>query len=244
MNELIRITTNEQGSRVVSARDLHEFLEVSERFNSWCTRMFDYGFTENQDYLGCKVFNTLAKQELLDYVLTLDTAKEIAMLQRSEKGKQARQYFIECEKKLQNPSSSQISREQKIAEALMLTQEIIAEKDAIIKQLSPKAEFTDIVLKSATCHTVTEIAKELGMTGQELNKRLCEKGIQFKHRDHYVLYAHYNNKGYTDTETVPYIGTNGEMLTRIQTVWTEYGRVFIHSLFNDGLSFKKPQKVA
>lgn len=138
----------------------------------------------------------------------------------------------------------QISREQKIAEALMLTQEIIAEKDAEIKQLKPKAEFTDIVLKSATCHTVTEIAKELGMTAIELNKRLCERGIQFKHRDNYVLYAQYSKRGYTETETVPYIGSNGEMLTRIQTVWTEYGRVFIHSLFNENLSFSKVQKVA
>lgn len=143
-----------------------------------------------------------------------------------------------------NQQTGILSREQKIAEALMLTQEIIAEKDAEIKQLKPKAEFTEIVLKSATCHTVTEIAKELGMTAIELNKRLCERGIQFKHRDNYVLYAQYSKRGYTDTETVPYIGANGEMLTRIQTVWTEYGRVFIHSLFNEGLSFSKVQKVA
>lgn len=143
-----------------------------------------------------------------------------------------------------NQQTGMLSREQKIAEALMLTQEIIAEKDAEIKQLKPKAEFTDIVLKSATCHTVTEIAKELGMTAIELNKRLCERGIQFKHRDNYVLYAQYSKRGYTETETVPYIGSNGEMLTRIQTVWTEYGRVFIHSLFNEGLSFSKVQKVA
>lgn len=143
-----------------------------------------------------------------------------------------------------NQQTGMLSREQKIAEALMLTQEIIAEKDTEIKQLKPKAEFTDIVLKSATCHTVTEIAKELGMTAIELNKRLCERGIQFKHRDNYVLYAQYSKRGYTETETVPYIGSNGEMLTRIQTVWTEYGRVFIHSLFNEGLSFSKVQKVA
>lgn len=134
---------------------------------------------------------------------------------------------------------AQISREQKIAEALMLTQEIIAEKDAQIKVLAPKAEFTDIVLKSSTCHTVTEIAKELNMTAAELNKRLCERGIQFKHRDRYCLYSGYQNKGYTDTETHTYFGANGEMLSRIQMVWTEYGRVFIHSLFNEGLSFGK-----
>ncbi len=99
MKELIKIT-EQNGNSVVSARELHKFLEVTERFNNWCSHMFEYGFTENQDYLGCKVFNTLAKQKLQDYALTLDTAKEISMLQRSEKGKQARRYFIACEKKL------------------------------------------------------------------------------------------------------------------------------------------------
>jgi len=136
------------------------------------------------------------------------------------------------------------SREQLLAESFLLAQQVLAEREQQIKQLAPKAEFTDIVLKSTTCHTVTEIAKELGMTAQELNKKLCDRGVQFKHRDHYVLYSNYANKGYTDTETVPYIGTNGETMTRIQTVWTEYGRVFIHSLFNSQLSFSKVQRVA
>jgi len=138
----------------------------------------------------------------------------------------------------------QITREQKIAEALMLTHEIIAEKDAQIKMLAPKAEFTDVVLKSSTCHTVTEIAKELGMTAIELNKALCERGIQFKHRGRYVLHSKYDKKGYTDTETHPYFGANGEIQTSIQMVWTEYGRVFIHWLFNQELSFSKSQNVA
>ena len=66
-------------------------------------RQFQYGFEENVDYLGCKVFNTLAKQEVQEYYLSLDCAKEISMIQKSDKGKQARKYFIECEKKLTQP---------------------------------------------------------------------------------------------------------------------------------------------
>ncbi len=84
----------EDGSTVVSGRELHEFLEVTERYSAWFKRMIAYGFVENSDYLGCKVFNALARQELQDHALTLDMAKEIAMIQRTEKGKQARQYFI------------------------------------------------------------------------------------------------------------------------------------------------------
>lgn len=98
MNELIKVTTNENGDQLVSGRGLHEFLEVTERYSSWFERMLKYGFSENVDFVGCKVFNALAKQELQDHALILDMAKEISMIQRSEKGKQARQYFIRIER--------------------------------------------------------------------------------------------------------------------------------------------------
>lgn len=98
MNELIKVTQNESGEQLVSARELHSKLEITERFNSWFDRMLKYGFTENVDYTGCKVFNTQAKQELDEYILTLDMAKQICMLQRSELGTKFRLYFIECEK--------------------------------------------------------------------------------------------------------------------------------------------------
>ena len=98
MEELIKVTKDDKGISVVSGRELHDFLEVTERYSSWFLRMTKYGFEESVDYVGCKVFNTLAKQELQDHALTLDMAKEISMIQRTDKGKQARQYFIEVEK--------------------------------------------------------------------------------------------------------------------------------------------------
>ena len=110
MKELIKVTTNDKGQQLVSARELHEFLEVTERFSSWFERYCKYEFEENIDYTGCKVFNTLAKQELQDYAMTIEMAKEFSMLQRSDKGKQARLYFIECEKKVKNPFP-QLSKE-------------------------------------------------------------------------------------------------------------------------------------
>jgi phage anti-repressor protein len=104
--ELIKISINSEGQTVVSARDLYAFLEATERFSNWCERMFTYDFVENRDYVGCKVFNTLARQELQDYALTLNCAKEICMIQRNERGKQARQYFIDCETKLKAVQAS------------------------------------------------------------------------------------------------------------------------------------------
>lgn len=99
MQELIKITTDGQGSKVVSARELYEYLEVKTEFAKWCGRMFEYGFVENHDYSLVKI-GERSFHNKIDYALTIDTAKEIAMLQRTEKGKQARQYFIECEKAL------------------------------------------------------------------------------------------------------------------------------------------------
>lgn len=102
--ELIKIT-EQNGNKVVSARELHAFLEAKERFGAWFERQSQYGFVENIDFVGCKVFNTLANQELDDFAITIDCAKEISMIQRSDKGKQARLYFIECEKQLTKPMS-------------------------------------------------------------------------------------------------------------------------------------------
>ncbi|MDG6125137.1 ORF6C domain-containing protein [Lactococcus formosensis] len=98
MNPLINIKQNENNDSVVSGRELHDFLEVSERYSTWFERMVKYGFEVNVDFVGCKVFNTLAKQELQDHALKLDMAKEISMIQRTAKGKEARQYFIQVEK--------------------------------------------------------------------------------------------------------------------------------------------------
>lgn len=97
MNELIKITEKD-GQQLVSARDLHEFLEIGQDFTNWIKRMIEYGFEENQDFTVAKISE--GKVTKHEYIITLNMAKEISMIQRSEKGKQARKYFIQCEKKL------------------------------------------------------------------------------------------------------------------------------------------------
>ena len=103
--ELIKIQENDNSQKTVSARDLYEFLEIKERFSNWFERQLQYGFIENQDFTSVKsltLVNNGAARELQDFALTLDCAKEISMIQRSEKGKEARQYFIKCEERLLN----------------------------------------------------------------------------------------------------------------------------------------------
>jgi len=109
--------------------------------------------------------------------------------------------------------------------------------------LTPKAEFVDAVLASKSTFTVTEIANELGLTGAALNKILVSRNIQYKNGKGYLLYANYNGKGYTETRTHPYVvKETGATFTEHYTVWTERGRVFIHHLVNERLSWSIPGK--
>ena len=100
MKELIKVTTNLKGEQLVHGRDLHEFLEVKTRYNDWFVDMIQYGFTENVDFISFteKRVKPQGGRPTVDHALSLDMAKEISMIQRSEKGKQARQYFIKVEK--------------------------------------------------------------------------------------------------------------------------------------------------
>lgn len=103
MQELIKISTTESGSQVVSARELHKFLEVKTQFKDWIKRRIDeYEFIENQDFEVSLIFeqNSKGGRPSKEYTLSIDMAKELSMIERSDKGKLARQYFIECERKL------------------------------------------------------------------------------------------------------------------------------------------------
>lgn len=171
MEELLKINFDTE-QPTVSARELHDGLEVSERFQSWFNRQLQYGFQEDIDYIGCKEFNTLAKQELQDYQISVDMAKQICMIQRSEKGRLYRQYFIDLEKAWNTP-------EQIMARALKMANQSIEslkdrckflgdqviEQQQIITELQPKANYVDKILQSKSLVTITQIAKDYGMSG-------------------------------------------------------------------------------
>lgn len=157
MHELITII-EQNGQRAVSARELYKFLEVTERFSSWFERQLQYGFTENIDYQGCKFFNTQANQELTDYALTIDCAKEISMLQRTEKGKLARLYFIEMEKRAKEPQAITISYGAKI-NALPRERREKAIIDAVKEE---RFELICLIRQYMKRGDMAQVAKELG----------------------------------------------------------------------------------
>lgn len=98
--ELIPVHTNPDGGKAVMGRDLHEFLEVKKDYPTWFSRMAEYGFSAGQDFLPKMGEINGRGRPQQDHIISLDMAKEISMIQRTERGKQARQYFIECERRM------------------------------------------------------------------------------------------------------------------------------------------------
>ena len=126
--------------------------------------------------------------------------------------------------------------EEVLARALQIMQAAIQVRDEEIARLQPRADYADEVLDSVTCITTTQLAKELGMSAQELNRRLCEMRIQYWQSGQYMLYAAYARMGLAKSRTHKRVVKHGMVLTEIYLVWTERGRDFIHRLLDKRLA--------
>lgn len=162
MEEIIKINQNDQGEAQVSARDLHQALNVKARFNDWITRMIEYGFAEGVDFYSFLSKTSNGGRPSIEYNLTISTAKEIAMLQRNEKGKQVRNYFIQLEERYKELASDPSYQ---MALGLKASQQLLEHKDKIIAEMKPKALFADAVSASQTSILVGELAKLLKQNG-------------------------------------------------------------------------------
>ena len=181
MNELITVNFD---TKTVSARELYAELEVTDRFSRWFERMTAYGFTENEDFTSVKsstVVNNGAERELQDYDLSVDMAKHICMVQRTEKAKEVRQYLIDLEKAWNTP-------EQVMARALKLADRTIDNLKTQLLEMKPKADFFDAVADSKTAISMNEVAKVLAIKGYGRNN----------------LFEFLRNEGILDKFNVPY----------------------------------------
>lgn len=194
MNELIKVRA-EKGKQLVSGRELHEFLEVKTAYKDWFPRMCEYGFIEEIDFSSF-LSNSTGGRPSQDHTITIEMGKEISMLQRTEKGKQARRYFIECEKQLKENQLTALPQDYLTALKALVTSE---EEKALMK---PKVEYFEKVLQPSEetengfikLLISTQIAKDLGMTATKLNKALHDKGIIYKKSKTWFLYKEHENK--------------------------------------------------
>ena len=166
MNELIKITHTE-GKQTVNARDLHAFLEVKTEFSHWIKRRIaEYGFTIGTDYVVAKNGERVIIDKI-EYYLSIDMAKELSMVERNEKGQQARQYFIACEKELKT-----FVLPQTFSQALLLASqqaEQIEQQTALLLEQQSKVEFHDAVTGSKTTTDLGTVAKVLNYPGMGRN---------------------------------------------------------------------------
>lgn len=249
MNELIKVNYADSERPTISGRELHEALEVKTAYKDWFPRMCEYGFTEGVDFNPLKIERVQIEggrevtRELIDHAITIDMAKEICMIQRSEKGKQFRQYFIEVEKQWNSPEAVMSRalqmanrRLEEIKQHNIKLTDTIAVKEQQIAELQPKASYYDVVLNCKDLMSITEIAKDYGKSGRWLNDYLHEKGVQFKQGNIWLLYQRYAQLGYTSTKTQTFNGDDGKVHTKVHTYWTQKGRLFIYDLLKaDGI---------
>ena len=227
MNELIRIDNDNK----VSGRELHDFLEVGTAYKDWFPRMAEYGFVEGTDFCS-KMSESTGGRPALDHRMTIEMAKEICMLQRTDKGKQARQYFIQVENDWNSPDKI-------MARALVMSQKLLdttrlelAQSKQIINELQPKASYYDLILQSKSLMSVSKIAKDFGKSAVWLNKKLEENKVQYSQGGIWLLYQKYADKGYTQSTTHAIDDEHSRLLTK----WTQKGRLFIYEMLKgDGI---------
>lgn len=177
MNELIKINFDNQ---TVSARDLHDALEATERFSVWIQRYLP-SFIEGEDFTSVSrltVVNNGAERTIDDYQLSIDMAKHICLMSRTEKGKQCRQYLIELEKAWNTPELVMARGLQASKILLEQKEERIKELTADVERMQPKEVFADAVTASDTAILVRDLAKIIKQNGHPMGEKRFYKWLR------------------------------------------------------------------
>lgn len=192
MNELISI--NYENERpTVSGRELHEALEVKSKYADWFKNMCAYGFTENEDYTAISK-NLENGGRIIEHEITIPMAKELCMVQRNEKGKQFRQYFIKVEEAWNSPEMI-MKRALEIANANVKKLQIKVATLAVDNEImKPKADYFDELVERNTLTNFRETAKQLNVGEKKFIQYLIEHKYIYRDRRGKIMpYADKNN---------------------------------------------------
>jgi prophage antirepressor-like protein len=230
----IRTISNEQGEAMFCAKDVCDALGYKKASNAIALHV-DKGDALKQGTptsSGVQMMLYVNESGLYSLILSskLDSAKRFKHWVTSEVLPSIRKqggYMV---------ARPEETDEEVLARALQIMQAAIQVRDEEIARLQPRADYADEVLDSVTCITTTQLAKELGMTAQELNRRLCAMHIQYWQSGQYMLYAAYARMGLAKSRTHKRVLKHGMIMTEMYLVWTERGRDFIHRLLDKRLA--------
>ena len=239
MNELQSIDLVDftpEGKVEISGRQLHMKLNVKTRYNDWFSRMVEYGFVEGTDfYSNLSKTSSDGGRPSTDHILTLNMAKEIAMLQRTPEGQEIRRYLIKVEEDWNSPEKVMaraiVMANNKLKELTTKNYKLeneIVHLNETINEMKPKADYVDRILSCKKLMPVTLIAKDYGYSGKGFNKILHDAGVQYKIGKQWVLYSKYQGCGYTHSRQYPEItNSKGELVSNME--WTQKGRLFLYN---------------
>lgn len=234
MEELIKIQVKND-RQLVNARDLYKGLEVKRRFSAWWEQN-SKGFEENEDFtsvLTSTVVANGAKKPIQDYLVTIDMAKELCMMSKTGKGKEVRKYFIEIERKWNDPQ--EVVRRGYAILQNENTQLKLENKNLSIQleESNKKADYLDVILGTPDALAISQIAADYGYGAVSFNRLLHKVGIQHRVNGQWILYRAYMGKNYVTTKPFIYKDHKGNNRTSLSTYWTQAGRKLIYDVLKD-----------
>ena len=244
MNDLIEFQYqyDKNNRPLISGLMLHQALGIKTPYRKWFPRVCEGRYVVGEDYVTSDIFvrrldGTVMPNPLHDHWITIDMAKEICMIQRTDIGKKCREYFLELERRWNSPEAI-------IARALQFTNrqlaqakeenkrllETNADQTRKIAELTPKASYYDVVLACRDLLPISQISKDYGWSARKMNEWLSGQGVQYKQGKVWLLYQKYAGRGFTNTRTHVHPGGDGSPHTTVHTYWTQTGRLFIYEL--------------
>ena len=246
MNDLIKVEVNENQEPVVRGRELHRFLGIQTAYKDWFPRMCEYGFVEGQDF-NSLIFEQVqtegsreVKRQIQDHLIKIDMAKELCMIQRTERGKEARQYFIQIEKKFNSPEIT-------MARALIMANGQIeqlklknGELNEKIEEMRPQVEFAEAVTASVNTILIRDLAKILFQNGTDTGEKRL---FAFLREEGYLTKSKKNKNtptqkamrlGLFETHEVVVTRADGLVTTQLITKVTGKGQQYFTDRFLKG----------